>query len=635
MAITIELPSGERVSVSKDIAVFGSDERSDVRLAGLEPRHAQIRKVASRWLIESLGAWTLRIRNGDAARMAWLRSEDLITLTPGGVRIIFEPKAAVQTPRTSVVERKSRKEPPPLPRTNGSDRAPSSEDGQDRGLSSNEVRNKPRTTPPPLPSERAKSKPPSPESVPQFTHPASARPKTTPPPLPSEGTNGGTTAFSGPPPLPSSRTKFDGIRNALGDLTETTKAAGHLAFAEARKATLTNITLPSAYLALGHDIFAGGRFRSEFPEIYSEIERLQATIVSLTTGRGDGTQGGTFAEKAKEKASKIKDMARAKALGMTKTSLIRGLGKVGYSMLEEKSGHELLVRSINGCLEKIEEVDQKLQEHSAGRQGGVLTPKWLLCGFLGTVLVVTVLFAHSWLSRSPQSSIASTNAIDAASPKPTGVSQPTPVPLIVSKPRSEPADFSNPHLRNEVNGAIAQGMQVYRLDAVGLFPEGLPYEIYAYVKDATIRGMSVAPRTGNDCATVLATGSGVSFDLKEPSPYDPSCTYILLHCGDDKCKNPTKRPTDLTPPPGPVFFVASLGIDDRKFDRIRIDSDNTFERFSYFFFLEPQQKLCQYKRYWMERTERRRGFEHKPVSLGLDSEYQTCTVTRIETAPAR
>jgi hypothetical protein len=235
MAITIELPSGERVSVSKDIAVVGSDERCDVRLAGLEPRHAQIRKVASRWLIESLGTWTFDVRDVDASRMAWLRPEDVISLTPAGLRIIFEPKMALETTKTPVVEPRRRKEPPPLPKANGYERAPSSEDRRDNGLASNDVRKQPRTAPPPLPSERAKSQTPSSsEPTSHMTHPARERPETTPPPLPSERIKGGTTGSSGPPPLPSNRTKLDDTYQTLSDLTDTTNAAGDLAVAEAR-----------------------------------------------------------------------------------------------------------------------------------------------------------------------------------------------------------------------------------------------------------------------------------------------------------------------------------------------------------------------------------------------------------------
>ena len=184
MAMMLELPSGERALICKDITIIGSEGRCDVRLAGLEPRHAQIRKVASRWLIESLGPWTLQVGGGDASRMSWLRPDDVIILTPGGVRITFEPEA-VGTPSASVVEPNRGTEPPQLTSAIDSDRDPASEDRQDNGLSSNGVRKKPRTSPPPLPSERKQSEtPPSSGSPHQTTHPVPKRPKTTPPPLP-------------------------------------------------------------------------------------------------------------------------------------------------------------------------------------------------------------------------------------------------------------------------------------------------------------------------------------------------------------------------------------------------------------------------------------------------------------------
>jgi hypothetical protein len=154
VAITIELPSGEQVTISKHTALIGSEERCDVRLAGLEPQHARIRKVATRWLIESLGVWTLQVRDGDSSRLAWLTPEDVISLTPGGHRITFDPKMAVETARTPVVEPKSRAKPPPLPRTSDRDRASSSDDLQDSELSLSESGKQPRTTSPPLPSER-------------------------------------------------------------------------------------------------------------------------------------------------------------------------------------------------------------------------------------------------------------------------------------------------------------------------------------------------------------------------------------------------------------------------------------------------------------------------------------------------
>ena len=415
MGITIGLPSGERVSVMKDIALIGSDERCDVILDGLERRHAQIRKVASRWLIESLGSWTLEVRDCDPTRMAWLKPEDIISMTSGGLWITFEPKIAAEATMTPVVEPRRRKEPSPFPKAEGHDRAPSSEDRRYDGFSSNDVRKQPRTTPPPLPSERAKCETLSlPEPTPRTTHPVPQAPKATPPLLPSERIKSGT-GSSGPTPSELGGTKPDGIRDTVACLAETTKAAGHLAIAEARRAKLTNFTLPATFHALGRDIFDGGRFRSEFPEIYAEIEGVQAEIARLTT-RHAVKPDGTFAEKAKETASKMKDTAQAKALGLKADSLMRRLGEVGYSSFKEKSGPKALVKAVRECLDKIQEVVPSIHEHSAVRQGGGLTPTWVLCGTFGTVSLITVLYASHWLKRSPQLSVASRDASDPHQP---------------------------------------------------------------------------------------------------------------------------------------------------------------------------------------------------------------------------
>ena len=204
----------------------------------------------------------------------------------------------------------------------------------------------PKTTPPPLPSEKA---------------------RTTPPPLPSDRAKIGTEGCPAPLPLPSSRTVGDVFRRTFADLTETTIAAGHLAVAEARKVKLTNITLPAAYLVLGRDLYAGGRFRAEFPEIYAEIDRIEGEIARLA-GQ-EATQGGTFADKAKQAASKVKDTAQAKVLGLKLDSLMRRLGEAGYAAQKERSGSEPVVLRVIDCLSEIQQAEWQVRQQSAVGQG--------------------------------------------------------------------------------------------------------------------------------------------------------------------------------------------------------------------------------------------------------------------------
>jgi antitoxin component YwqK of YwqJK toxin-antitoxin module len=273
------------------------------------------------------------------------------------------------------------------------------------------------------------------------------RPRTTPPPLPTERTTNGTAGGSEPPPQPSSRPKVDDIRKKLGDLTETTKAAGHLAIAEARKAKLTNLTLPAAYLALGRDIFAGGRFRSEFPEIFSEIERLQAEFTHLTTCRSTGTAGGTLAEKAVQTASRIKDTAEAKALGLKLDSLTRRLGEIVYFNHVERSGSEALVGAISSCISEIGHEQQQISRQSGVSNGRMITPRRILSFGIGAIVLLSVLA----LSGKSKQQSQGTNREYLPPPRvtpPQGFSSPT--QAIPTRSTEPPVQPTQEHLASEV-----------------------------------------------------------------------------------------------------------------------------------------------------------------------------------------
>jgi hypothetical protein len=186
----------------------------------------------------------------------------------------------------------------------------------------------------------------------------------------------------------------DALSKTVADLAETTKAAGRLAIAEARKAKLVNITLPAAYLALGRDIFTDGRFRSEFPAIYAEIESTQLEIARLTTGR-EIKIGEDFWERSRKAALNLKDTAQAKSQALRADSLMRRLGKEVYTAHGENSGSGAIIIPVSRCLSEIEKAEVQIRQESAVRQGRWVTPARLLCGSLGVLALVVSMAVYN------------------------------------------------------------------------------------------------------------------------------------------------------------------------------------------------------------------------------------------------
>jgi hypothetical protein len=94
MALTIELPTGRRLEIESETLLIGRDKSCHVALpdqASLQPQHARIKRIADRWLIESLGDWLIQVGDAPAGRKNWLRPGDAIRLSERGPTIVFDP----------------------------------------------------------------------------------------------------------------------------------------------------------------------------------------------------------------------------------------------------------------------------------------------------------------------------------------------------------------------------------------------------------------------------------------------------------------------------------------------------------------------------------------------------------------
>jgi|GEM_PF-2306402 len=93
MGIVIGLDSGRREFAGEEIVIGRSPsaQLSLPEVAHLAERHAILRRVAGRWLIESQGTETLRVGDGRPTKVAWLNPGDVIHLSATGPAITFDP----------------------------------------------------------------------------------------------------------------------------------------------------------------------------------------------------------------------------------------------------------------------------------------------------------------------------------------------------------------------------------------------------------------------------------------------------------------------------------------------------------------------------------------------------------------
>lgn len=96
MAVVLAISGRPPFEVDADTITIGSDAGSRLAFPGDErvrPRHAVIRQVAGRWLVEAREADSIQVGNSEPARVHWLKPGDLIRLGEKGPEITFQPQA--------------------------------------------------------------------------------------------------------------------------------------------------------------------------------------------------------------------------------------------------------------------------------------------------------------------------------------------------------------------------------------------------------------------------------------------------------------------------------------------------------------------------------------------------------------
>ena len=127
MSIRLEIDGDSVVEFDEETIILGSDPSCTVTfpsMAGLELKHAVIRRIAGRWLVEVREADSIQVGDAEPSRMHWLNRGDVIRLTDRGPEIKFEtdrpptktgpPRGKAATPSAGVARPTLRSTATPL-----------------------------------------------------------------------------------------------------------------------------------------------------------------------------------------------------------------------------------------------------------------------------------------------------------------------------------------------------------------------------------------------------------------------------------------------------------------------------------------------------------------------------------------
>jgi hypothetical protein len=124
MAIALAVSGRPQLLIDSETITIGSDPANSVVLTGddrIKPRHAVIRRVAGRWLVEAREGESFQVGSLEPARLHWLSPGDVIRLVPNGPEITFQPPdekppaAASQfSPVTATIPLPASPAPPPF-----------------------------------------------------------------------------------------------------------------------------------------------------------------------------------------------------------------------------------------------------------------------------------------------------------------------------------------------------------------------------------------------------------------------------------------------------------------------------------------------------------------------------------------
>lgn len=198
------------------------------------------------------------------------------------------------------------------------------------------------------------------------------------------------------------------------------KSAGTLIGLKAERTKLTTIVIPQAYAALGTTLFAQRRHDADFPELYSDLDRLADEHKRLTEAK-QRAAAGSLGDRAQQLLEGARDLAAAKTASFQFQRALTRLGEAAFTKYGSDVADPASVRVLLDSVARLAAIDGEMPtvSQSLGKEGKVLaTQKRMVMAAGGVCLftIAAVLFLlGGWLSHHGAAPGAATK-----SPRPSG-----------------------------------------------------------------------------------------------------------------------------------------------------------------------------------------------------------------------
>ncbi len=424
MPIRIELPSGRSIVLDQGSITLGTDPNCDVVLPdreGLHPRHARIRRVANRWMIEAEGDWCLQVGDGVAGHKCWLESGN-VRLNEGGYQIAVSVCVGESGPTSSSDSSAGEALPTSENITSAAAISHSAEmrgadhafaqtvsgdvaewyyavNGNRQGPVNAEKLRQLRDSgqlqatdlvwrvragtvrglfqqigvsdsPPPLPADLRSDRLGTVSPVPMA--PISS-------PSPRVDSLNLADSADDAESVPSDHSQNDTSGKSRqpeskDSLLDRAKTAAKLVARQAERTKLLKVDLPEAYGALGKHIHSAGLHRLDLPSLFTEIDEALKKAASAGHGPDGPSESGAAAGKKKDFFTAAKDSAHAKALRMQIQPLYKRLGEECFDRFGTQCEASELLAAVQGVRARLAALDGEIAMLSQAQPGQLLTP---------------------------------------------------------------------------------------------------------------------------------------------------------------------------------------------------------------------------------------------------------------------